>query len=368
MPTWWNVVSYVRPWSRVSRRNKVGVLTYEEGTGIASNSTEGFAAAVAAAGNADFVIYLGGLDNTQERETNDRETLEWPGNQLDLIDQLANTGKPLVVAQFGGGQVDDTALLRNKNVRALIWAGYPSQAGGTALLNILTGKESIAGRLPVTQYPASYNDEVSMYDMNLHPNDTYPGRTYQWYTGKAVLPFGYGLHYTTFSQKWTKQLRRSYNIQHLVEAARSASSTGTIIPDTVLFATVQARVKNTGRRMSDYVGLLFLSSKNAGPAPRPRKKLVSYDRLHEIPVRGSQALDLPLTLGSLARADENGDFVIYPGKYKLALDFDEWISFTFELKGKPEIVESLPRPRDEYEFTVPVTIQPPSYEAYSDES
>jgi beta-D-xylosidase 4 len=145
-------------------------LTYEEGTGIASNSTEGFAAAVAAAKKADFVVYLGGLDNTQERETNDRETLEWPGNQLDLIKQLTNTGKPVVVAQFGGGQVDDTPLLNNKNVKALIWAGYPSQSGGTALLDILTGKKSIAGRLPITQYPASYNDEVSIYEINLRSN------------------------------------------------------------------------------------------------------------------------------------------------------------------------------------------------------
>ena len=218
--------------------------------------------------------------------------------------------------------------------------------------------------LPITQYPASYNDDVSIYDINLRPNATYPGRTYQWYTGKAVLPFGYGLHYTTFSQKWTQQLRKSYNIQDLVKKARSSSNTGTIIPDIVPFATVQARVKNTGRRVSDYLGMLFLSSKNAGPAPRPIKRLVSYARVHEVPVRGSQTLDLPLTLGSLARANEDGDFVIYPGKYRLALDVDESISFTFELKGKAEVVEALPRPKDEYKYTVPVTIQAPSYADY----
>jgi len=307
---------------------------------------------------------LGGLDNSVEQETRDRTELVWPGNQQDLIEELANTGKPVVVAQFGGGQVDDSSLLGNNNVKGLVWAGYPSQSGGTALLDVLTGKKSIAGRLPITQYPASYNDEVSIYDINLRPNASYVGRTYQWYTGKAVLPFGYGMHYTTFSQKWTQQLQKSYNIQDLVKKARSSSSTGTLVPDTVPFATVQASVKNTGRRVSDYVGMLFLSSKNAGPAPRPLKRLVAYDRAHDIPVSGSQVLDLPLTLGSLARADENGDFVIYPGKYKLALDVDERISFSFELKGKAEVVEALPRPKDEYKFTVPVTIQPPSYADY----
>jgi beta-D-xylosidase 4 len=337
-------------------------VTYAKGTAISSNSTEGFDAAVAAAQGADLVLYLGGLDNSVERETRDRTTLEWPGNQLDLIEQLAATGKPVVVAQFGGGQVDDSSLLSNNNIEALIWAGYPSQSGGTALLDVLTGKKSIAGRLPITQYPASYNDEVSIYDINLRPNVTYPGRTYQWYTGKAVLPFGYGLHYTTFSQKWTHQLRKSYNIQHLVNKARSSSST--FNPNTIPFVTVQARVKNTGHHPSDYVGLLFLSSHNAGPTPRPIKRLVSYARLHEIPVHGSQVLDLPLTLGSLARANEDGDFVIYPGKYTLALDVDDCISFSFELKGKEEVVEALPRPKEEYGFTVPVNIQAPSYGDY----
>lgn len=257
-------------------------ISYEKGTGISLNSTEGFEAAISAAADADVVIFFGGLDNTLERETNDREDLKWPGNQLDLIEQLADTGKPVVVAQFGGGQVDDSALLRNKNVKALIWAGYPSQSGGTALLDILTGKKSISGRLPVTQYPASYADKVSIYDVNLRSNATYPGRTYQWYSGEPVLPFAYGLHYTTFSSKWTQKLRNSYNIQQLVSKARS-SSTGTFMPDTIPFATVQASVKNTGRRVSDYVGLLFLSSKNAGPAPRPTKRLVSYARQAQQP-------------------------------------------------------------------------------------
>lgn len=355
-----NIVSALEAFEGYSLWN----VTYVEGTSVSSNSTEGFGAAVAAAKNADIVFYLGGLDNSVEQETLDRKTLEWPGNQLDLIEQLANTGKPVVVAQFGGGQVDDSALLSNKNVKGLVWAGYPSQSGGTALLDILTGKKSPAGRLPITQYPASYNDEVSIYDINLRPNATYPGRTYQWYTGKAVFPFGYGMHYTTFTSKWTQQLQKSYNIQQLVKKARASSHSDIIIPNSVPFATVEARVKNTGRRISDYVGLLFLSSKNAGPTPRPIKRLVSYGRLHEVPVHGSQALELPLTLGSLARADENGDFVIYPGKYKLALDVDEQISFTFELKGEPEVVESLPKPKDEYKYTVPVNIQAPSYANY----
>jgi beta-D-xylosidase 4 len=128
--------------------------------------------------------------------------------------------------------------------------------------------------------------------------------------------------------------------------------------------TVTASVENTGKSASDYVGMLFLSSTDAGPAPRPIKSLVSYARLHGIPVAGSQVLQLPLTLGSIARANEAGDLVIYPGDYKIALDVDETLTFNFTLRGQEAVIDSLPAPRDNYNYTVPVTVQPPSWEAH----
>lgn len=60
-----------------------------------------------------------------EAEGMDRTSIVWPGNQLDLVQQLSELVKPLVVAQFGGGQIDDTALLNNSNVNSLVWGGYP---------------------------------------------------------------------------------------------------------------------------------------------------------------------------------------------------------------------------------------------------
>ncbi|KAF8208576.1 glycosyl hydrolase family 3 C-terminal domain-containing protein [Mycena galopus ATCC 62051] len=86
------------------------------GTAINSNNTSGFAAAIAAAQAADAIIYAGGIDDSIEAEGMDRDTIVWPGNQLNLIAQLAALGKPLVVLQFGGGQVDDAALKSNANV------------------------------------------------------------------------------------------------------------------------------------------------------------------------------------------------------------------------------------------------------------
>lgn len=339
-------------------------VNYAMGTAINNESTAGFDSAIAAAEKSDLLIYLGGIDNSLEAETLDRTSLTWPQNQLDLINILSKLHKPMVIVQFGGGQLDDSTLLQNERIQALVWAGYPSQSGGPALLDVLLGKKSVAGRLPVTQYPASYADQVSIFDINLRPNSdgSYPGRTYKWYTGKPVIPFGYGLHYTEFDFEWEKTLDHEYNIQHLVASCQTKS--GGHVNDNTYFATVKARVKNVGRAASDYVGLLFLSSDNAGPTPRPNKSLVSYLRLHDIATRSEQILDLPLTLGSLARADENGSLVIFPGHYKIALDISERLTFQFSLRGNPVVIDTLPTPDAHYNFTVPVHIEPASTEAH----
>lgn len=339
-------------------------VNYAMGTEINNMSTDGFASALEAAKKSDLVIYLGGIDGSIENEEKDRTTLTWPGNQIDLISQLSKHSKHMIVVQFGGGQVDDSAILENKNIDALIWAGYPSQDGGPALVDILTGKRSVAGRLPITQYPASYADDVSMFDINLRPDMdlSFPGRTYKWYTGKPVIPFGFGLHYTEFDFKWKTTLDKVYDIKRLVNSCKKHPLD--TVNDITPFTTIKARVKNVGKAKSDYVGLLFLSSKNAGPAPRPNKSLVSYLRLNNIETRGEQVLDLPLTLGSLARADDDGNLVIFPGDYKIALDISESLTFTFSLRGAPAVIDTLPKPKPNYDFTVPVHIQPPSTVAH----
>ncbi|KAJ6603073.1 glycosyl hydrolase family 3 C-terminal domain-containing protein [Mycena sp. CBHHK59/15] len=90
--------------------------TLTQGMDINSTDTSGFADALAAAQAADAIVYAGGIDDIIEGETKDRKTITWPGNQLDLITQLAELGKPLVMMQFGGGQVDDAALKNNSKV------------------------------------------------------------------------------------------------------------------------------------------------------------------------------------------------------------------------------------------------------------
>ncbi len=92
-------------------------VTFVFGTGMNSQDTSGFEAAVEAAEDADAIVFAGGIDNTIEREEEDRVAISWPGNQLDLIKKLEAVGKPLVVVQFGGGQVDSSELKGSDSVR-----------------------------------------------------------------------------------------------------------------------------------------------------------------------------------------------------------------------------------------------------------
>lgn len=305
--------------------------------------------------HADVVLFADGISNANEAETLDRTIISWTPSQLSLISSLAHLGKPLIILQMGGGQLDDTPLLQNTNISAIIWGGYPGQDGGPALMNIIIGAVAPAGRLPVTQYPADYADAVPMTDMALRPDEEMGrlGRTYRWF-GEAVLPFGFGLHYTTFDvfvrdEADTHTLKHSYAIKDLVENCDRKQHT---YLDTCPFANITVSVRNTGLSpatgednniTSDYVLLAFLTTTDAAKDV-PLKTLVGYTRLSSIAAGESKMATIPLTLASLARRDTHGDAVLYSGRYRIEFDVDGAASVDFELVGDEAVViESVPR-------------------------
>ncbi|KAK3330009.1 glycoside hydrolase superfamily [Apodospora peruviana] len=289
--------------------------------------------ALSAASKADIILYFGGTDLSIASEDRDRDLITWPAAQLTLIETLARLGKPLIVSQLGD-QVDDTPLLNNKNVSAVLWAGYPGQSGGTAIIDIITGKAAPAGRLPVTQYPANYTELVPLTEMALRPMDRRsPGRTYRWFRGD-VLPFGYGLHYTSFNTSLSMRrdggMMGGYEIPSLV-----GGCTATTHLDLCPLGNVRVVVTNTGNVMSDYVALVFARGEY-GPKPYPIKTLVGYKRLKEIKSGETKTAEMEITLGGLARADLSGNAVLYPGRYELVLDVDDRSKVGFELTGGDE--------------------------------
>ncbi|KAH9874022.1 hypothetical protein IAQ61_004650 [Plenodomus lingam] len=288
----------------------------------------------------DILIYIGGIDNSIEEEGHDRTSLAWTGAQLDVIFQLAATGKPTIVVVMGGGQIDSAPLANNANISAILWAGYPGQDGGPAIVDILTGKSPPAGRLPQTQYPASYTSLVPMTDMGLRPSENNPGRTYKWYNGTATYEFGHGLHYTNFSATVTSPMQQSYRIADLMSTCKNTTS---ITLERCAFTSVDISVTNTGAVASDYVTLCYISGSH-GPAPHPKKSLVGYQRLFGIAAGASDTARIDLTLESLARVDEVGNKVLYPGEYSLMVDNAPLAAVAFRLTGEEEVLDFWPQP------------------------
>jgi beta-D-xylosidase 4 len=293
-----------------------------------------------AAHASDVLIYIGGISNSDEEEGHDRNSLAWTGAQLDVIGQLAQMGKPVIVVSMGGGQIDSSPIANNPNVSALLWGGYPGQDGGSAIFDILTGAVAPAGRLPQTQYPSTYIADVPMTDMGLRPSEHNPGRTYKWYNGTAVFEFGFGMHYTNFSASINSTLKQTYAISDLMSACRKS---GEKYLDRCAFASIPVSVKNTGKVTSDYVTLGYLAG-SYGPRPYPKKSLVAYQRLHNIAGGSSDTAMLNLTLASLARVDESGNKVLYPGDFSLLIDNQPLTMVNFTLTGEQATLENWPQP------------------------
>jgi len=301
----------------------------------AANATDTWTKdALAAAAGADYILYFGGLDTSAAGETKDRYSLAWPEAQLALITSLGKLGKPLVIIQMGD-QLDDTPILSLSGVNAILWANWPGQDGGPAIMSLLTGARSPSGRLPVTQYPANYTSLVPMTEMALRPSASSPGRTYRWYP-TPIFPFGYGLHYTTFSPKINPSFPKKIEISSLLASCKNTYK------DTCPFPSLPVSVKNTGNHTSDYVVLAFIRA-DVGPKPYPLKTLASYARIRDIVPGEEKSKELTWNLGDIARHDANGDTVLYPGTYKIVLDEPGKEELVVELVGEKVVLDVWPQ-------------------------
>jgi beta-D-xylosidase 4 len=291
--------------------------------------------ALAAAEKSDYILYFGGLDTSAAAEGSDRVSIAWPTAQTTLITKLAALGKPLVVLVLGD-LMDNSPLLNMPGVNSVIWANWPGQDGGSAVMNVLTGAVAVAGRLPITQYPANYT-QLSMLDMNLRAGGSNPGRTYRWFDG-AVQPFGTGLHYTTFDAKFAGNNQTiTYDIGSIMGNCTNQ------YPDTCVIPSIPIVVTNTGNRTSDFVALAFIKGNN-GPAPYPRKTLISYTRVRDIKGSEQKMASMDLTLGNLARVDQMGNTVLYPGEYTVMLDEPTNAEVKVVVKGEETVLDKWPQP------------------------
>jgi beta-glucosidase len=237
------------------------------------------AEAVQVARQADAVVLFLGITARMEGEQmpvhldgfsgGDRTTLDLPAAQERLLERIAAIGKPVVLVLLNGSALAVTWA--QEHVPAIVEAWYPGQAAGTAIADVLFGDYNPGGRLPVTFY-RSVNDLPPFSDYAM------AGRTYRFFGGVPLYPFGFGLSYTTFGY------------DHL------RTSADTIRGDAAV--TVSVDVTNTGARAGDEVVQLYV--RHLGSAvERPRKDLRGYRRVTLRPGE-TRTVEFPLAAGTLA--------------------------------------------------------------------
>jgi beta-glucosidase len=279
--------------------------------------------AVAIAKQADAIVAFVGLSPDLEGEEmpvhvagfsgGDRTEIALPQVQQQLLEALGATGKPLVVVLMNGSAL--AVDWAQQHAAAILEAWYPGEDGGTAIAQTLAGENNPGGRLPVTFY-ASLKDLPPFKDYSMK------NRTYRYYKGEVLYPFGYGLSYTSFA----------YSDLKIAPALARASGP----------VTVTATVKNTGPLAGDEVAELYLNVP-AGPGA-PIRALKGFQRLSLAP-GASAKVEFTLNARDLSTVAVDGSRLVTSGKYNLTLGGGQPGGSMPTLKGSFQIqgTETLPK-------------------------
>lgn len=233
-------------------------------------NTTHYDAACRLAQTSDETVLVIGLDQSQEGEGLDRTSIDFPGNQNFFVHTVANcahiVGKQITVVAFSGGSLDYSHIHAERGVGGLLWAGYPGQAGGLALANILFGVVSPSGKLTTTIYPASFVNDVEMSNMQMIANRTTgsPGYTYKYYTQTPVYPFSWGLTYTNWTLIPLDVSRLPTSLEAMRSALRDAKNAGALLTR-ISLGSYEVNITNTGRRSSAFTVLSKTTPLPPGP-------------------------------------------------------------------------------------------------------
>ena len=252
---------------------------------------------IAAAKNADLILPVVGITSRLEGEEmqvnlpgflgGDRTAIDLPAGEENLVEAMVGTGKPTVVVLMNGSALAVNWI--NDHANAVLEAFYPGEEGGAAVAETLSGKNNPAGRLPVTFYKdVSQLPNFESYSMQ--------NRTYRYFTGKPLYPFGYGLSYTKFS----------YSNLNVPNATINAGDP----------LAADATVTNSGSVDGDEVVELYLTFPTVPGAPL--RALRGFKRIH-LKAGESQQVHFELKDRDFMMVTPAGDPMIAQGKYTLTI-------------------------------------------------
>ena len=293
--------------------NQGGSVSAAMGVEINSNKTDGISAALDTVRKSDFVVLALGDNKSVETEGLDRVDTALPGLQEDFAKKVLALGKPTVIVLVSGGPmaIDDLLAYKQQTQTtaafAIVQAFYPSQKGAHALGKTLFGKENRWGKLPLTMYPHKYISEQAMtnYDMSAAP-----GRTYKYYQGEPLFPFGFGLSLTSFSFNCSNVKATSYHS---------------------LPFTCTCEVHNTGKLDGEEVLQVYHAAVDIGKVdhPLPKRALRDFKRV-AVPAGQRVNVSFNVLRTELELVNKQGQQTLYPGVHAIIISrghvswFREW--------------------------------------------
>ena len=208
----------------------------------------------------------------------DRESIELPQAQRDVLAMLHKAGKKVVFVNCSGSAIALTPELESCDAILQWW--YGGEQGGTALAEVLFGERNPSGKLPITFYKST-DDLPDFLDYSMK------NRTYRYFTGEPLFPFGYGLSYTTFD--FGKPTYKNNK--------------------------VQVRVKNSGKREGTETVQVYI--RNIADKEGPQKTLRAYQQV-KLTSGEAKTLSIDLPRSSFEGWDVNTNTMrVVPGKYEL---------------------------------------------------
>ena len=288
-----------------------GTPLWKDRMHVLSEARDTFAEAMTVAEHSDVVVLAMGLDSTIEGEegdagnefgSGDKKGLKLPGLQQELVEKITAIGKPVVLLVLAGSALD--LRWADENVNAIIQCWYPGARGGKAIAEVLFGEDSPSGKLPLTFYKSD-KDLPDFKDYSME------GRTYRYFKGTPLYPFGYGLSYS--------------RVEYL---DASIDKNEGQIGDTF---TVKVNVKNVGdyaihETVQLYVKDLEASTRVANFTLRGIKKA------HLLP-NETKNVSFELNARDFAIIDENGRCIVEPGAFKIYLGGQQPDARSTELTG-----------------------------------
>jgi beta-glucosidase len=268
---------------------------YKDRTECLGEAKDRFAEAISAAEQADAVIMCLGLDpglegeegdTSNEYASGDKNHLNLPGLQQELLETIYKTGKPIVLVLLSGSAL--ATSWADDNIPAIVQAFYPGAEGGKAIASLIFGDFSPSGRLPVTFYRTT-EELPDFHDYSMK------NRTYRYMANEALYPFGYGLSYTTFKYSDLKLPKDKITTDESLECC--------------------IKVKNTGTYASEEVVQLYLKDIDASAAVS-RWQLKGFKKVFLMPGEEKE-LSFTLTPRLLALIDNEGNCILEPGDFEV---------------------------------------------------